>query len=309
MQNSNPLYNTNSGKLSNNYKILLLMLAVIVAGCGPARRIGEMQESAEEAWEMQNYQEALFFYEEVIDLKTGRGNEVSGNTYHRAGMAAHETGHTRKTIEYLGKAHRNDYGTDRSYYILADAYRKIDNLSLELSTLEKYNDIYPEGERIDEVRERLFEVYVEINNSEEALDIWALIEHRASDDPELLEKYFTLNKQLEKEAELDDIAGQLLALDSNNTAALEYLAEKYFWQAENQYQQEMKAYEQDQTRGQYRQLLDALDEINRKFRISRDYFERLYNIDPSRRYAEYLMNIYIRFGNDERAAFYRQRAN
>jgi hypothetical protein len=288
---------------------LLLSLAITVAACGPARRIANMQESAEEAWETSKYQEALFYYEELIDLKTGSGKEVSGMTYYRAGMAAHETGNTRKTIEYLRHAHRNDYASEQSHFVLASAFRQIDNLSLEISALEEYRVNYPEGENIGNVRERLFEAYLESRNFDKASEIWPTIEERAAENPELLENYFNLQKRLDNQEKLDDIASQLLALDKNNVVALEHLAEKYFWQAENQYQKEMEAYEKEKTRRQYRQLLDALDEINRQFRQSRDYFERLYDIEPNPQYARYLMNIYIRFGNEERVEYFRRRAN
>jgi tetratricopeptide (TPR) repeat protein len=288
---------------------LLLSLAIAVATCGPARRIADMQGNAEEAWDAGMYQEALFYYEEVIELKTGSGKEVSGRTYHRAGIAAHETGNTRKTIEYLRRAHQNEYSTDQSYFILASAYRQIDNLSLEISTLEEYMENYPGGENINVVMKRLFEVYIESRNFDQAAEMWPMIGERAAENPELLENYFILQKHLENERELENIANQLLAVDKNNIVALEYLAEKYFWQAENQYQEEMKAYEKEKTRRQYRQLLDALDEINRQFRLSRDYFERLYGIDPNPQYARYLMNIYIRFGNEERVEYFRGRAN
>jgi tetratricopeptide (TPR) repeat protein len=296
--------------MRNSYYLLLILLpSVILTGCGPARRIAEMHASADQAWELQNYQDALFYYEGIIDLQTGRGRDVSGRTYYRAGMAAHETGHTRKTTEYLRLSHRSDFATEKSNYILASAYREIDNLSLEISSLEEYSDNYPDGENIDEVQERLFDVYMESNNFEKALDMWPLIESRVSGDPEFMEKYLVLNRELENEDVLEDIANQILALDKDNRTAIEYLAEKYFWQAENRYQQEMKAYEQEKTRAQYRQLLNALDEINLKFRTARDYFERLYANDPNRQYATYLMNIYIRFGDEERAEYYRKRAN
>ncbi len=292
------------------YKYLFLLIPVILfSGCGISQRVSELQSEAGEAYDNEKFEEALFYYEEIIDLKNDRGHDVSGNTYYNAGMAAYETGHNRKTIEYLQLAHRNNHTTERSYYILATTYRKIDNLSLEITNLEAYNDNYPEGERIGEVRKRLFETYLESNNHDNALEIWPLIENMAKEHPGLLEGYFMLNKRLDREEKLEDIAHRLLAIDRDNKTALEYIAEKTFWEAENRYQQEMKAYEQEKTRRQYRQLLDALDEINDKLRTARDYFERLYENEQDPQYATYLMNIYIRFGNDERAEYYRRRAN
>jgi hypothetical protein len=287
----------------------LVILVIFIASCGPGRQLSELQTNAEEAYRQENYEAALGYYQGLIELKTSRGNDVSGATYYSAGISAWETGNTPRAIEYLRLAHRNEFATERSYYTLSLAYREIDNLSLEISNLEGYVENYPDGEWIDESRKRLFETYIESNNYDGAMELWPLIGNQASRDPELLEGYFVLNRELGNEEELEDIAERLIDLDKNNKQALEYLAEKYFWAAENRYQREMKAYENEQTRSQYRQLLNALDQINESFRISRDYFERLYELEPAPRFARYLMNVYIRFGNQERAEFYRKRAN
>ena len=293
-----------------NFRYSLLFISIVfLAGCGISRQTAELQGKAETAYHDKDYREALSHYEELIELKKERGQEVSGKTYFDAGMAAWHSDESPKAVEYLREAHRNGVASEQSYYILAIGYREIDNLSLELTNLEAYAENYPKGEKSDYIHARLFEVYIEISRYEEALGLWPLIEEDAGRDAGLLEGYFELNRQLDREEELEPIARRLLALDANNKIALEYLAEHYFWTAENRYQDEMKAYERNRTRRQYRQLLDALDEINEQFKISRDYFERLYNAEPNGHYASYLKNIYIRFGNEERAEYYRRREN
>ncbi len=293
-----------------NFRYILLSLSIIyMAGCGISRHTAELHTRAEAAYHDNDYREALSHYEEIMDLKKGRGQDISGETYFFAGMAAWHSDESGKAVEYLRNAHRNDVASEQSYYILAIAYREIDNLSLELTNLEAYAENYPGGENIDYIRTRLFETYIEISRFEEALGLWPLIEEQDRENSALLEGYFELNRRLDREGELEPIARRLLAIDSNNKLALEYLAEYYFWKAENRYQDEMKAYERNQTRRQYRQLLDALDEINEQFKISRDYFERLFEAEPNGRYASYLKNIYTRFGNEERAEYYRRREN
>jgi hypothetical protein len=287
---------------------VLLLLAVYLSSCGISRHVSEIQMLAEEAFEMNEYETALAHYEEIISLKTARGQDVDGRIYYAAGISAWETGDTGKTVDYLRQAHNNGFATEASYFALSGAYREIDNLSLEISHLEGYADKYPDGARIDQVRIRLFEVYIESNNDIAAIELWPEIEKHAREDARLLEKYFLLNKKLKHENRLEGIAKKLLDLDGENIHAIEYFAESNFWEAENRYQDEMKAYEKNRTAGQYRKLLAALEEINEKFKISRDYFERLFAKEPSSRYATYLMNIYIRFGNEERAEFYRKRA-
>ena len=125
----------------------------------------------------------------------------------------------------------------------------------------------------------------------------------------MLAGYLTVNKNLENEAIADQLANQILKMDKNNTIALEYYAEKYFWKAENLYTTEMNAYKKNRTTKQYNKLLKALDEVWPNFQKSRDYFLRLYKIDPKPEYAKYLGNIYTRYDDKEKAAYYYKRAN
>lgn len=287
---------------------LLVLIAILATGCGISRQVAEINENAETAFDMENYREALSYYEEIIELKKRRNREISGKTYYMAGVSAWELQQTNKAIEYLVQAEREDFTSETSFHILALAYREIDNLSLEITYLENYVDSYPEGENIDEMRKRLFETYIESNNYDLAMELWHDLDELSAKDPELLEKYFILNRRMENENMLKEIADKLYRLDKNNTIALEYLGEYYFWKAENSYQDEMTAYENNKTRRQYRQLLEALDTINEHFKLSRDYFERLLEIDPDPRYYEYLRNIYIRFGNEKKAEYYKRQS-
>ncbi len=290
--------------MQNSRHLVLFILIIILTGCGISRRAAELHQNAEASYASGNFENALDYYEEVIELKVSSGHEIDGKTYYRAGVSAWEIQHTGKAIKYLDQARRRDFTNDTSYYIMALAYREIDNLSLEISNLENYVDGYPDGEKINEVHKRLFETYLESNNLDPAIELWPEVKEMSAEHPELLEGYFTLNRELDNEEKLKDIAEQLYNLDNENTTALQYLGEHYFRIAETRYQEEMAAYEENHTRRQYRQLLDALDEINEQFRISRDYLERLWEISPSPQTAVYLRNIYIRFGNEEKAEYF-----
>ncbi len=294
-----------------NYKhaIPFLLLAIAtMAGCGPARRILTLQEEAGSEYNAGNYRKSLELYEEIIELEKNRNREADGEIWYRAGIAAWETGHLNKAVEYLVHAGRKDTSGERGYYILATAYREIDNLSLEITNLENYINNYPGGDRADELRIRLFDAYQESSNTDRALGLWEDLEELAPGNAGLMESWYELNRTLGREENLKDIARDLYNADSTNVTALEYLGDHYFWLAENRYQEEFTAYEQNQTRAQYRQLLNALETINENFRISRDYFEQLWEIDPRPSYAEYLRNIYFRFGNEERAEYYHQQS-
>lgn len=286
----------------------LLLFIICITGCGISRHAAGLQSNAETAFEAGNYSAALNYYEELMEHNKRRNREISGTEYYNAGISAWKTGHTGKAAGYLELAGRSGYTSEISVRILAEAYREIDNLSREIDRLEEYVDKFPDGERINEMRRRLFETYIESRNHNLALELWPELDGSATSDPELLESYFILNRIMNNDAGLKEIAEQLKSLDGNNTLALEYLGEHYFWQAENRYQEEMDAYEENRTRQQYRQLLDALDTINEQFRMSRDYFERLWEIEPEPRYAVYLKNIYTRFGNEERAGYFHRQS-
>jgi hypothetical protein len=290
--------------MQNSKHLALFLLIILSTGCGISRRAAELHENAEASYASGNFEKALGYYEEVIELKKSNGHEIDGKIYYRAGVSAWEIRHTGRAIKYLDQAHRKDFINDTSSYILALAYRETDNLSLEISNLENYVDNYPDGGKINEMRKRLFVTYIESNNHDLAMELWPDLKKMSADDPELLEEYFTLNRELDNEEKLKDIAEQLYNLDDENTTALQHLGEHYFWKAETRYQEEMAAYEKNHTRKQYRQLLDALDEINEQFRTSRDYLEKLWQISPSAQTATYLRNIYIRFGNEEKADYF-----
>jgi len=85
---------------------------------------------------------------------------------------------------------------------------------------------------------------------------------------------------------------------------LDWTAKKYFWKAENRYQDELKAYEKNKTNKQYNKLLKALDIVSADFKTSLDYFKKFYTIDPNPGTAKYLGNIYNRLDDKKKADYY-----
>ena len=124
----------------------------------------------------------------------------------------------------------------------------------------------------------------------------------------MLTGYLKTLRALERPENIINLAKKINKIEPNNIDALEVLATEYYRIAEDSYQTEMKAYEQNRTNRQYRQLLAALEVINANFRTSRDYFEKLYKLDPNPRYATFLGNIYTRFDNKKQADYYYKKA-
>lgn len=285
-----------------------VLLAVGVSSCFPTKQIEQLTETANSAIEAGNTQEGLAAYEEIIQITKEKGKEVDGSVYLNAGLASWELGNIPKAIDYLEKAKAKDRHSPKMYYVLSEAYLKIDNLSLELKNLEYYRENFPEAENINEINYKLFIAYVKSTNWQLAQELWPHVSEEYKEQTETLMAYLTLLNELEKSDEAVDVAKQLLSKDSENIQALEILAKTYYNEAEDSYQKEMRAYEKNRTNRQYRQLLKALDVINEDFKIARVYFERLYKLNPRPRYATYLGNIYTRFDNKQKASYYYQKA-
>lgn len=257
------------------------------------------------AYQAGNYASALASLEQVIEKRESMGGKAAAKIYYKAGMAALELEKQAKGREYLETASNLEYSSPELYASLAKIYRNIDNLSKEITALENYYKKFPEGERIDTITTRLFETYVESENWEPAYNLWPKIDSDAQSDTGLLTGYLIVNKNLENDDACDELANRILKMDPDNIPALEWNAFKYFWQAENRYLKEMKAYEENRTRSQYNKLLKAWDIMFANYRKARDLLKKLYYTKPDPEYARYLETIYIRMDEDDKAAFWR----
>ncbi|HKL08068.1 MAG TPA: hypothetical protein VJ896_04785 [Bacteroidales bacterium] len=283
----------------------LFIITLFITSCATT----QLMEQGEKAFEQENYTETLQALEQVIESKESRGRNAKGTVYFKAGISALELEQIDKARIYLESAEQNEYASPELYASLAKVYKIIDNLSKEINVLEDYQNKYPDGEKIHEISVRLFETYVESENWNLAVDLWPQIEEQAQSDADLLAGYLIVNKNLENYKTCDKLALQIFELDDENIIALEWYAEKFFQEAENLYVSEMKAYKNNRTTSQYKRLLKALDKVYPAFRKARDYFLKLYRIDPKPEYANYLGNIYTRLGEEQKANYYYNKAN
>ncbi|NVO09431.1 MAG: hypothetical protein HXX16_05665 [Bacteroidales bacterium] len=292
------------------------LLAIILGGtllitsCTSTKKIVEQDSSIQKYQEAKtalnsgDYQKALTSFEEIIELKKNQNKRVDSTIYQNAGVAAWELKQTDKTIQYLELAKRFSVANDKTYSILAKAFLEKDNLSKEITNLEAYIAKYPQGEEIQSVQKQLFTAYVKSENWDSAYKIWPSFDNNAQNEVKYLNSYYKVCEKLEYKNQLEKIAQQLLKLDKNNIDALEFFAEKYYWLAENSYVKEMKAYQVNKTDKQYQQLLAAYKVYFENYRISKEYFLRLYQINPKPRYATFLGNIFTRYENKEKADYY-----
>ncbi|MFW5705778.1 MAG: tetratricopeptide repeat protein [Bacteroidota bacterium] len=279
-----------------------------LVSCGTGKSVKKVDASADNAFNEGNYSAALAAYDNVIADCRANNRQADCPAYTRAGISALKLEQTGKAIEYLENATYTPHANQDTYYYLAKAYRRIDNLSKELLTLEDYVEKFPEGTNIEEVQHRLFETYMESENWEKATALWPLLSQSTRNEAAMQKHWFKLSCEITASDNCDQLAKNLLKKDPEYVAALEFLGEKYFWNAENRYQAEMEAYEKNRTRKQYARLLKALDEVTADFKIALEYFQKLYEINPSPRNATFLSNIYLRFDDKEKSDYYRRKS-
>ena len=285
--------------------IIALLPLVFVSGC-LMKKMTQITEQGEQAFKNNNYVTALNHFEEVINTLEERGKRAEGEIYYKAGKAAYQLEKYDKAIGYLEEAEYLKYNHAQMYYVLAKASKKADNLSKEIDALESYVNNHKNGEHYQEMRIRLFETYIESKNWQPAMDLWPRLSKE--EQQELREEYLVVNKELENKEICDQLASEILEENPKNIEALDWMAKKYYWEAENRYQQEMKAYKNNRTRSQYNQLVKALKVVTRDFKQSLNHFKTLYNLTESPKYAKFLGNIYARLDDESKAQYYHKKA-
>lgn len=284
--------------------IQVLFIFLIIQGCA----IQQLTNEGQSAYEKGHYESALHQFEQVIEKNKSKGDRANAEIYYKAGMSAWQLDQTQKAIRYLERAEYLEYPSPKLYITLARAAKSIDNLSKELEALENYHKRYPQGDLIDSMSVRLFDTYVESENWQKAEDLWPEIKDQAQYNTDLLTGYLTVNKNLDNKMVAGKLAEKILDLDSQNKKALEWLGKKYFWQAENTYVKEMTAYKNNRTTSQYNRLLNKLDEVYPTFEKARDYFLKLYKLDPKPKYADFLGKIYKRLQEEQKSEYYFNRS-
>jgi hypothetical protein len=298
-------------KLRSLFAIVLLA-TVFIIGCSPTKKTTAIKtdetiqkfQDANAAFSSGDFQKALTSYDEIIEIKNSQNQKADSTIYQNAGIAAWELKQSDKAIQYLELAKRYRVATDKTYSILAKAFLEKDNLSKEITNLDAYISQFPQGAEIQAVRKQLFYAYVKSENWDLAYKLWPTLDSNNQNDVQLLNGYYKVIEKLDYKNQFEKIAQQLIKLDPNNINALEFFAEKFYWLAENSYVKEMKAYQANKTDKQYQQLLTAYKVYFENYRISKEYFLRLYQIAPKSRYATFLGNIFTRYENKEKADYY-----
>jgi tetratricopeptide (TPR) repeat protein len=283
-------------------------ILILLAACSGIRQI-ETTASAEEAFRDKDYRTALALSGEIIGKGEARGRQSTGTLYSIAGISAFELGDYSRSLDYLLKAQQQEQPDEQATLYLARNYRHLDNLSREITCLRAYLDKFPDGSEAAEVRKRLLVTCTESEDFELAGRLWMEMDSLSREEPGTLETWLQLNRIQGNDAVCDSVASRILLRDPESEPALEWFGEAYFWKAENQYQYQMKAYRENRTHKQYAILLEAFRQVSADFRRSRDYFLKLFTLNPDPAYASYLANIFTRLEDEEKASYYKKRAD
>ena len=285
-----------------------VMIILLISSCTGSRQFAGQTNMAVDAYQTGDYANALEFAEQII-MKTGeKGKSAEGHIYAIAGKSAYQMEAYDQSRDYLISAREQGYSDEQTIVFQADNYHRIDNLSKEITLMEEYIQKYPGGEYLNTVRTRLFQTCLESENFELAQELWTLLDLQSRTETENLEVYLAINQVLNNDQVCDSIANLILDSNPGHESSLNWYAEKYYWKAENSYQAEMKAYEENKTRKQYAKLLKAFKIVTLDFKQSLEYYTRLYSLYPKQEYAKYLGNIYARLSDEENAKYYHDKA-
>ncbi len=281
---------------------LVLIVYFFAVSCSTPGQMGKTKLSALQLYQQGAYQQALTIWESEITASEKKSQE--SEFYTPAAFAALKLGQNDKALIWLKKASYSPYVSDSTFLAMADIYQQKDNLSLEMLALQDYLNKFPQGTKKNQVNERLFDIYVESANWQLAEEKWnTLTAYQRSEESNLL-SYFDVSQALMADIRCDSIAIELLQINSDQVIALNWLGKKYYRLAEDVYQKEMTAYDQNKTRKQYAHLLEQLDLITADFKKSLSYLKTSYEVVPDAKIALYLSYIYNRLDDKQKASYY-----
>ena len=290
-----------------NSRIVLSLLIVIflAMGCSAPRVLPTYRSDAEKAMQSGNTELAVQSWKKYFEQQATAKAEVQPADFAAAAKAAGAVGQDDQAVQWFDQARFGGYADPEMYQQLASIFRKRDNLSRELTALEYLEAHYPENSGTAAARSRMFSVYLETDNPDKAIETWKKLDPSVQKSEKYLNDYFVLNRKKENKAACDSLASVMLSVNPLNTYALEWNAEKYYWLAENRYQREMEKYNRNKTTRQYQLLVKELELVTADFKKSLVWFDQLWKKDPGEKYAPFMTNIYARFGNPEKADYYK----
>ncbi len=281
----------------------ILIVGGLFAACGTPKVLeSSNKDNAKTAASQGNYSQAVDAWKLYFDQTPIE--EVAGADFAEAAKTAFKAGDYNLSLSWFDQARYKNYADAEMYITLAEIFKDKKNISKELNTLEYITENFNESS--SQINSRLFDVYLEIDSPEKALDVWNRLDKTTKNETSKLHSYFLVQKELKDTVVCDSVSLVLLEKAPDNIDALEWNAEKYYWKGENRYQREMAKYNKKKTTRNYKTLLKELDKATADFKRSLKYFDKLWEIEPGKKYASYFANIYARFGDEKRSKSYQK---
>ncbi len=292
--------------MKNRSYLFLVVLMTLLAGCGSSKLVVSHYENAVKAETEGNYAAAVEAWDQYFNSQLSSNMEIAPANYAQAGKVAFKAGRFDLAESWLGAAESANYTDQEIYFDLARIYRDKDNLSKELLALESCHKSFPDPSDETGMNTRLFDIYSQAGNVGKAQEFWPLMKVESHREEKYLDHYFSIQQKLKNSELADSVALELVKINPKHVDALEWLGKKYYNEAEEHYQREMKAYEKKKTHLQYQYLLTELKKVTTEFKKSLEYFDVLWEMDQNQHYASYLVNIYTRLDNADKANYYRK---
>lgn len=285
--------------------LIFLLPLVIFVSCGGPKQTISYQDLAKTSFSEGNYQQALNEFQSYLNEQELKGEEPDSRVYSAMAEAHFNLGNMNEAERYYDWAMTKNAVSQNLISKMTEHYKEIDNLSKEITALEYYQNHFANGRDSLLMKNRLFETYVISENWNKADQLWNDLDENTQSKESYMQMYFDVNKQLEREKECDQLALQLLELNSRNREALEWMAKKYYNLGENRYQSAMSAYNKKKTNKNYNILLKELDQVTADLKKSLKYFEILWEMEDGEQYAIYMANIYARFDDKAKSQYYK----
>ena len=280
------------------------LVCMLLVSCGTSKTL-KLLSQAEVLADAGNTQDALEVYESVISDFKGKGKAVPDSLYVRAGWLAYTNSLHNKAIGFFEKVSMSGVVDCNTMLYLSKSYRAIDNLSKEISTLEQISGNCDGFDSLFSVQTRLMHTYLESQNYDKALSLWAEIPDKKESSEPLMTDYLEVLRVTGNKSEALATVKKLLKINPANTSGLFYMGSSYYHKAESKNQAEMEAYNANKTQRRYLYLVEQLKLITKDYQTAKFYFETLYKYEPNNRNAEYLASIFARLNNESKSQYYR----
>lgn len=280
-------------------KILLISFSALLLACNPLAKLPSIQTSADEAFNNNDFENSYTLYKQYIQLATTNGAEVSDDIYHKVAIAAGELKKLDEASEIynLLLKKKDDTALFSEY---AQLLQENNQVSEEIELWKNF-DSY-DSSLLTKKTDRLIHLY----NQTESYD--AVIETVATKgnvtlSKEATMKYISALENADSKVEAAKVCNQLVKEQPDYTPALEWKGQYYYEKADARYKAEMAKYNKNKNATTYAYLLRDLKKVSADFRVARDTFEHLRQLDAENKsYIKYLKNCYLRLEQKAEAA-------